>query len=400
MAFLTGFMPVAVTQMTQPNAIPWEWLILEVFDFIVEYGWRIALFTVILKLVFFPLDIYQRYKMRKNQKITERIRPELEKLQKTYANDPQTLQQKQMALNKREGYSYLSACLPALVTVVVFMWLFVSLNNISQYMIMKQYTEWCDIYDAKYSEYIAKTTDYDSLSENDKQGVKNAAEAAAQNAVFEYYNGKNGNKETFLWVKNIWSPDVPWRTPILEYKDFESAVGDWGKKPEISGLTEERLKELMNLEKYGAVTKKLSADAENAANGFLILPILAAGLSFLSQFISMRQQKKSGMVQQNDGSMKMMMVIFPVLMLYFSVGYTAAFSLYMVVNSIVSLLLNLLSTAVIGVHDKHEAFEAANTVIKYGRPDPNETMRLRQNRTDGVTTEPNDNKDGKGKKNG
>ena len=103
-----SFLSLAETLKT-PGGIPWEWLIVKVFDFVVNYGWRIVLFTVLLKVVLLPLDIYQKHCMRKNQRITERLKPEMEKLQKAYGHDKQAFAQKQMELNKREGFSYFSS---------------------------------------------------------------------------------------------------------------------------------------------------------------------------------------------------------------------------------------------------------------------------------------------------
>ena len=108
MAFLSAILFAA--EIKQPSGL-WELLLLQVFSFIQNYGWRVVLFTLCLKLLLSPLDIFQRYKARKNQKITERLKPQMEKLQKQYT-DQTVLAQKQMQLNKKEGFSYMSSCLP------------------------------------------------------------------------------------------------------------------------------------------------------------------------------------------------------------------------------------------------------------------------------------------------
>ena len=51
--------------------------------FVNNYGWAIVLFTIFIRLLLLPLDIKNRQGMRKMQK----IQPELNKLQKKYAND-------------------------------------------------------------------------------------------------------------------------------------------------------------------------------------------------------------------------------------------------------------------------------------------------------------------------
>ena len=46
----------------------WAWFILDVFDFIVNYGWRVVLFTLILKLLLSPVDIMQKISMQQRAK--------------------------------------------------------------------------------------------------------------------------------------------------------------------------------------------------------------------------------------------------------------------------------------------------------------------------------------------
>ena len=80
----------------------------------------VILFTLLLKLVTLPFDFISRAKMRKNSLLMEEMRPELEKLQKQYANNKQLYNQKMMALYKRNGYSMWGACLPTIFTLVIF----------------------------------------------------------------------------------------------------------------------------------------------------------------------------------------------------------------------------------------------------------------------------------------
>ena len=63
----------------------------------------VVLFTLVLKVITLPLDYFSRASMRKSSLKMEEMRPELEKLQKQYANDKQLYQQKMMALYKKRG---------------------------------------------------------------------------------------------------------------------------------------------------------------------------------------------------------------------------------------------------------------------------------------------------------
>ncbi|MBR2970813.1 MAG: YidC/Oxa1 family membrane protein insertase [Clostridia bacterium] len=146
MAFL-----MSAVDVTAPSGL-WEWLIINVFGFIGNYGWRIVVLVVFLKLLLSPLDFYQKYKMRKNQRITENLQIQMKKLEKQYGADKRTLQQKQMELQKKAGFSYMSACLPMIVTLVLFITFYTALRSVSAYMEFRQYVEMHDAYVISYTE--------------------------------------------------------------------------------------------------------------------------------------------------------------------------------------------------------------------------------------------------------
>ena len=377
MAFLSATLFAAETAIKQPNWL-WELLILHVFDFIANYGWRVVFFTLCLKLLLSPLDIYQRYMARKNQKITERLKPQMEKLQKQYT-DRTILAQKQMQLNKQAGFSYFSSCLPAIVTMAVMFSLLGALNEVSQYMNFKEYYELYNRYDAAIVEYNGM--DDASKAALKEQGVvtderKNPDGSVidynvqyAQKEVFDYYQE---NKTSFLWIKNLWSPDVPWKKEVNSESQFNTNIGKYGTSASKSGLTDDELARMKTM--YPTVMGLLLAEESNGANGYLILPVLSVLMSVAMQLVTMRQQKKSGQVNEamGSGAMKAMMFIMPVMIGFFSLSYTSAFALYLVVNYAFSLIINVGSNLILLAIDKKEQHKLETEVHKYGRPDPND----------------------------
>ena len=377
MAFLSATLFAAETAIKQPNWL-WELLILHVFDFIANYGWRVVFFTLCLKLLLSPLDIYQRNMARKNQKITERLKPQMEKLQKQYT-DRTILAQKQMQLNKQAGFSYFSSCLPAIVTMAVMFSLLGALNEVSQYMNFKEYYELYNRYDAAIVEYNGM--DDASKAALKEQGVvtderKNPDGSVidynvqyAQKEVFDYYQE---NKTSFLWIKNIWSPDVPWKKEVNSESQFNTNIGKYGTSASKSGLTDDELARMKTM--YPTVMGLLLAEESNGANGYLILPVLSVLMSVAMQLVTMRQQKKSGQVNEamGSGAMKAMMFIMPVMIGFFSLSYTSAFALYLVVNYAFSLIINVGSNLILLAIDKKEQHKLETEVHKYGRPDPND----------------------------
>ncbi|MBP2025548.1 YidC/Oxa1 family membrane protein insertase [Peptoniphilus stercorisuis] len=79
------------------------------------FALSIIVATIVLKLVIIPLNVSQI----KNQKKMAELQPEMQKLQKKYKNDPQTLAAKQQKLYKDANYNMLAGCLPMIIQMVV-----------------------------------------------------------------------------------------------------------------------------------------------------------------------------------------------------------------------------------------------------------------------------------------
>lgn len=380
MAFLSNVLLFAADTVIKEPSWLWEKLLLHVFTFIGNYGWRVVFFTVCLKLLLCPLDIYQRYKARKNQKITEQLKPQMEKLQKQYAGDKNMLAQKQMQLNKQAGISYFSSCLPSIITMAVMFSLLGALNEVSQYMNFKEYYE-------MYNEYNVAIADYNAMDDAAKQALRDQgvvnpelvdgdgnpvleSTQYGQERVYDYYQA---NKTGFLWIKNIWSPDVPWKKEVNSYNQFLTNIGKRKDDAKKSGIDDSTLASMKG--SYDVVMGKLLAEKNNGANGYLVLPILSVLFSVATQWLTMRQQKQSGQMNEamGGGTMKTMMFIMPVMIGFFSLSYTAAFSLYLIISYAFSLIMMLSSNAILLAIDKTEEKRVTTTVQKYGRPDPNDT---------------------------
>ena len=71
-------------------------------DKVGNFGWTVVVFTVILRLILSPLDIWQKIVARKNAKAMQRMKPQLEALQAKYGDDKQRLQMEQQQLYKKE----------------------------------------------------------------------------------------------------------------------------------------------------------------------------------------------------------------------------------------------------------------------------------------------------------
>ncbi len=86
----------------------------------------ITVFTVVLRLLTFPLHAKQIRSSRK----TAELQPKLSKLQEKYGGDKERLMQEQQKLYKEAGVNPLGGCLPTLVQFPIWIGLYRSINSI------------------------------------------------------------------------------------------------------------------------------------------------------------------------------------------------------------------------------------------------------------------------------
>ena len=85
-----------------------------------NYGWAILLFTLITRVILFPLMRKQYHSMAKMQK----LQPRLKKIQERFKDDKQLMQQKLMEMYKKEGVNPMGGCLPMFVQlpILILLW--------------------------------------------------------------------------------------------------------------------------------------------------------------------------------------------------------------------------------------------------------------------------------------
>ena len=412
-------------------------------------GVGIIVFTLILKAITTPFDVYQRVKMRKQNLIMQQLQPELEKLQKQYANDKKMYQMKMMELQKKNGYSILGACLPMIISLVILIVAVTAFQTYSQYANLALYEKMAVAYNDAVKVYTVDGKDYhlaregqeaddltislaDFASPRTEQSERDGAteeitytvyrdgeinrmrvESSRETAFLyytysldadevrrEYYvdldksytlnEGKTeitakvkdgiaalmeggqelpaaavnyfkqfgsvasrdwfrANPPKFLWIKNVWYPDVSYKHPVQSYSDFKSSFSSGiYPSPAKGGRS---IGEVISEEQYNSLTALLTEEKDEA-NGYFILIILTIGLMVLSQFLMMRSQKAMNQYQTVDGqgarTQKVMMIVMPLIYAITGFLWTAAFSIYIAVSSLIGIVVTLLSNLVIG----------------------------------------------------
>ncbi len=85
-----------------------------------NYGWAILLFTLLTRIILFPLMRKQFHSMAKMQK----LQPRLKKIQERFKDDRQLMQQKLMEMYKKEGVNPMGGCLPMFIQlpILILLW--------------------------------------------------------------------------------------------------------------------------------------------------------------------------------------------------------------------------------------------------------------------------------------
>ena len=357
--------------------------VIEFFSFGGYIAVGILIFSLLLKIIPLPFDIYSRVATKKNALKMERMRPELEKLQRQYANNKELYSQKMMALYKKEGYSTFASCLPTLFTLVFFIIVISAFNQYSTYSKVEDFNQMAIAYsqsirDNKFveeryyatdsegniieKEYYTNKTDliegkkYITLYHTDLQGdidtpdsdyftkiIRPAQDAAAD----KYLEGSDAH--SFLWVKNIWIEDLPWKKAFIAKSAYKSSFS-YSKGCSCSAETISSSISDENVYNVLMGSSKLD-DLKNAPNGYLILVVLSIGSMLLSQLIMTKSQKAQLELQTVDETAqqtnKMMLWMMPIMFGVFSFMYTASFSLYLIVSTLFSMFSTILINKIV-----------------------------------------------------
>ena len=197
------------------NLVKW------IVELVPNVGLGIILFTLILKTITLPLDIYSKSAMRKNSLKMEKMRPQLEKLQKQYQNDQTAYNTKMMEMYKKNGYSLWGACLPMLVTMIVFI---IVLGAFSDY---SDYTN-ADVYRKMTAKYNEAVLSYAAETEGATPAVTYvAADAANADGTRLYTRYETYDDESALIrVVSIRSANLADGLDVTDAAAMESAA-DW-----------------------------------------------------------------------------------------------------------------------------------------------------------------------------
>ena len=350
----------------------------------------IIVFTIIVKLVMLPINI----KQQKTMKLNSVIMPEIQAIQKKYANkkDNDSMMKQQAELNavyQKYGTSPTGGCLPMLIQFPILLALYAVMACLPNYI-----NEIQDMYNNGVVSYVIGTDesgklDYHTIHElKDLAGLNDVLldESGDENLdkLVTAYFGQKGNYEdeeikdavynSFTSAySNVFGKQDAWA--IVE-ASFDEAIenaqdlkaiseADWKKVEdkdlaEYADYTDEDWDALISsyetiLDKlddnhkdiqvsYSFFTIDLSKSPANGVKIAIIIPILSALAQLLNMKISMSSQQNTGNGTADSmmSSMKVMSYSMCVVSAIFCYTFPACLGLYWVISSAVQVVIQLI----------------------------------------------------------
>lgn len=309
-----------------------------------NYGWSIVVFTLLLRIVLFPFDYKSRVSMRK----TTKLQPQLNALQKKYANDREKLNRKMSELYKKEKINPLSSCLPMLLTLPILFAMWTALRIIANEQMVNQ--------------------------------------------VFTILQGQTPTLEGWLWVKNLWMPDSPFAAAWPDLNSLQLIPADIWQNAynalvaqgvtlpaeitydfvgNLQGTIQAIYTYMEKMPEYVTATSNVpgwsfnllltQVDLKTMYNGFFILPILAAVTQYLMTVLQPTQPTATDNPQAASTG-NFMKWFFPLFSLFICSSYNAAFSLYWVMGNIIAAVQNVGINWYLDNKEKREAAVGEGTV--------------------------------------
>lgn len=315
---------------------------------IVNYGWAIIVFTICLKLVLSPLDVFQRVSTQKQSRVMAVIQPEINELQEKYKNDREKLNQETNKLYKKYKVNVGGMCITMLVTMAIsLIVLFTLYSSIRSYGNEKLYTTYQELDKA----YIEAETEYATLTDTDL-----TQEEYIEEAVMLKYD-ELSEQNSWLWIKNVWKSD----TNTSQFVDFDAYADHFNLEGEDRELAEAR---------YDSITSTIVGDGRDN-NGYYVIIIFAVLVSFLTQLLSAKLLAPKG--QKMNLTNKIMMAVIPITMLILAMTSNVVFTLYIITNSLMTAIISTIISLVLrrmnkDKNDKDILMKSRNIeVVEYSR---------------------------------
>ena len=334
-------------------------------------GLCIIIFTLLIKLVLFPMAL----KQQKFSKLSTLMNPELQAIQKKYQGKRDNasmmkMQEETQAVYEKYGTSPTGSCLQMLIQMPILFSLYYIISNIPAYVpqVQEYYTPVseviCDDYEyfGYFDEIVTedKELKYDYVSNVVKDFEKTDGKNKKVIDVLARYSNKQwsdleksyNNMEKLVDELKSYS-DSDWEKIAKKYKgdekekfnDFVEVIKDDEQSAELLKSYSDSIEsidsaknKIMKIYAFGPIN--LTQSPMSTMGWAILIPLL----SFLTQWYSTRLSfKNSEMPQDNPmaSSMKMMTTIMPLFSLFIALSVPAGLGLYWAISGLFQIIQQL-----------------------------------------------------------
>lgn len=278
--------------MSEIIGIPLGYIMWLMYQITHNYAWAIILFTLITKIILFPLSV----KQQKSSAAMAAFQPKLEKLKKQYANNQQKLQEEQMKLYSEEGINPMASCLPLFI----------------------QFPILYGIFDVVYRPLTHILHAGEGAIKAATEITRNifTADGGAVPAYFEH------RPEIYI-VKEVQKDTSAFSSMAEQFPDFADKVVNFNNK-------------LFGIVDLGDIPT-LHPEAWNAAAIILLMIPIMSGVIQLAMTIYMQiRNKKMNPDAPNMGGMNIMLYVMPLFSIWIAFRYPAGIGFYWTMSSLFS----------------------------------------------------------------
>ncbi len=268
------------------------WVMYLIYQIIPSYGISIILFTIVVKLLTMP----NTYKMQLNQARQGLIAPKLEKIRKSFVNNPQRVQEEQTKLFQEEGINQTAGCLGSILTMVLLLGVY--------QVVMRPLT------------YVMRLVPEEITEAKDLL----TSWLETQNITEKYLN----NRPELILLKYVkTNPEI-----------FSSMNGFTDKLSNFNN-------NFLGFDLAGVPSLHPENGWSFTAVMLVLLPVLATIAQLVMTIITQRHSRKTNPAMQTGGAMNLFLYTTPLWTLWIGMSVPAGMSFYWLVSSVISLLVQL-----------------------------------------------------------
>jgi len=357
---------------------PFTWLLETFYNLMGNYGMALILFTLVTRLVLFPFSLKGKKSMIKMNMLSG----QMQRLQKQYANNPTKYNEALQELYTKENVNPMGGCLWSMLPMLFILPLFAIIRQPLKYLMGVVGNEADAMFQA-----IAQAVNWDTVAVDmgwiTQEAIAKLKDAATAEAPYITSFGNQGYQQMYL--SSLITPEN-----LAAVKTAVAAVGEPAK--ELFAMNYN----FLGIDLMQQPTLKFWANGFGWGSiGLFLLPIASAAISGLMSIVAQKTNNISGERNpQTETTNKVMMLLSPLMFLWFGFRTPAAMSIYFIASSV----LGIAQEFICGQLLKGDYEKAREEQKRRAQEEKEEEKRLRREKAEERARQAEEARKNKGKK--